>query len=220
MINLNYIVTNATIGLLFIRLVMRILLLSLLVLFTFSGCFTSSLSLNKEELILKYDANELLLSNEVVSSEFLNFKELFVSIYKLRDKNGTTLFYEDAKTTMNYEFNFGGLYSLMYIFDNSQKYESVYEKNNLLLVQIKLKNASYLNVIIQTSSSQAYSFVYGFSNAEFLEIANSLKEGLKIKELKYEGVTFTPSDAAISNWNDKIVFFTPLITPYRAINSK
>ncbi|EQB40502.1 hypothetical protein M947_01505 [Sulfurimonas hongkongensis] len=202
---------------------MRSFILSLFTLFIFNGCFTSSLSLkNENELVLKHDESELILSNEIVSSELLNFKDLYVSRYKLQDKNTRTLFYEVANTNMNFEFNYGGLYTVMYVFDNSQKYESVCEKNNLYLVQIKLKDASYLNVIIQASDSQLYTFTYGFSNEEFLKIANGLieEENLKIKELKYDAITFNPSDSPASNWSDVIVFFTPLITPYRALNSK
>jgi len=207
----------------FIRSVMKSFVLSLFTIFIFSGCFTSSLSLkNESELVLKYDSNELILSNEVVSSELLNFKDLYVNRYKLQDKNGRTLFYEIAKTDMNFEFNFGGLYTVMYVFDNSQKYESIYEKNNLSFVQIKLKDASYLNVIIQASDSQLYTYIYGFSNAEFLQISNRViqKESSKIKELKYEAITFSSTDVASTKWSDEIVFFTPLITPYRAFNSK
>ncbi|MCK9491704.1 MAG: hypothetical protein M0Q24_06410 [Sulfurimonas sp.] len=200
---------------------MRSFILSLLALFTFSGCFTSSLSLNSEkELTLKYNTSELLLSNKIVNSELLNFKDLYVSRYKLQDENGRTIFYEIAKTNLNFEFNFGGVYTVMYIFDDSKKYESVYENNNLSLVQIELKGASYLNVIIQASSSQNYTFAYGFSNAEFLQIANALKGSSKIKELKYDAITFTHSDPINSNWSDEIVFFTPLIIPNRALNSK
>lgn len=205
------------------RSLMRSFVLSLLVIFSFSGCFTSSLGLNqKKELVLKYDTSEMLLSSTIVNSELLNFKDLYISRYKLQDKNGRTLFYEVAKTDMKFEFNYGGLYTVMYVFDNSQKYESVYEKNNLYLAQIELKDASYLNVIIQTSNSQTYTFAYGFSNIEFLKITNSLmqKESLQIKELKHEAITFAPSDKPISSWSDEIVFFVPLITPYRALNSK
>lgn len=205
----------------FKRFVMRSFVLSLFILFAFSGCFRSSLGLNKEkELTLNYDAKYFVLSNEVISSEFLNFKDLYVSRYKLKDEDGRIIFYEVAKTDLSFEFNFGGLYTVMYVFDNSQKYESVYEKNNLLLAQIKLKDASYLNVIIQASDAQRYTFAYGFSNAEFLQIANSLTPKETIKELKHNGITFTSSDAPTSNWSVEIVFFAPLITPYKALHSK
>jgi len=207
----------------FIRSIMKSFVLSLFTIFIFSGCFTSSLNLNKEkELILKYDANELLLSNEVVSSELLNFKDLYVNRYKLQDQNGRIIFYEVAKTDMSFEFNLGGLYTVMYVLGDSQKYENVYGKNNLSFVQIKLKDALYLNVIIQASDSQLYTFTYGFSNTEFLQIANTLikNDSSKIKELKYEAITFSSTDTATTEWSDEIVFFAPLITPYRALHSK
>lgn len=198
---------------------MKIIILSLLTLFAFTGCFTSSLSLSKEkELVLKYDANEMLLSSEVLSSELLNFKDLFVSRYKLKSADGGTLFYELAKTSLAFEFSYSGLYTVMYIFDNSKEYEEVLCKNNLTLVQVKLKDARYLNVLIQASDTQVYSYVYGFSNDEFLSMANSIfkKNELKIEKLKFEGITFAKEQIPITNWSDEVVFFTPLIMPFRA----
>ncbi len=189
-----------------------------MVLFIFSGCSTSSLSLNKQdELMLKYSTQELLLTNKIIDSKLLNFKDLFVSIYKLQGKNKRVLFYEDAATSLSFEFNFGGLYSIMYIFDDTQSYNEIYKRNNLQLVQIKLKNNQYLNVMIQSSSTQVYSYVYGFSNAEFLRIAQmiKLKSGDKLGILEHEGVVFDTTSKPLSNWNDLMVYFTPLIIPVR-----
>lgn len=202
---------------------MRSFILSLAILSLFSGCFTSSLSLNKEkELILKYDSNDLLLSCESESSKLLNFKDLFVSRYKLKNDNSSTLFYEVAKTSLSFEFSHSGLYTAMYLLNNSQKYEIVFERNNLLLAQVKLNSSKYLNIIIQAGDSQTYSFAYGFSNAEFLQIANKLmqEDEENLKELKYDAIAFTAGDRAIFNWSDEVVFFTPLIMPFRAYGFK
>ncbi|WP_294963874.1 hypothetical protein [Sulfurimonas sp.] len=199
---------------------MKIFILILLSLFILSGCSTSSLILNKDkELVLKYSTNDLLLTNKLIDSRFLNFKDLFVTIYKLKNENGRILFYEEAKTELDFEFVYGGLYSVMYIFDDRQEYEVLYKRNNLSLVQLKLKDSSYLNVMIQASDSQVYSYVYGFSNEEFVQIAQMLKinENDKLGELKYEALIFSSQSKALSTWTDEMVFFTPLIMPLRVL---
>ncbi len=199
---------------------MKNLILILLGMFILAGCSTSSLKLNKaDELVLNYSSETVVLTNKVIDSKMLNFKDLFVTIYKLQDEDGRVLFYEDARTALNFEFRYGGLYSVMYIFDNRKNYDEIYRRNNLRLVQFRLKNFKYLNVLIQASDSQIYSFVYGFSNEEFLKIAQEvkLKEDDKLGELKHEGVVFDATSKPLSNWNDKMVYFTPLITPLRGI---
>jgi len=198
---------------------MKNLIFILLNLFIFAGCATSSLKLNKEkELVLKYNSSDLKLTNKVLESKLLNFKDLFVEVSKLKSDDGRVIFYEQAWTNLSFEFVYGGLYTLMYVFDNRQNYELLYERNNLKLVQLKLKDARYLNVMIQASDAQVLSYAYGFSNYEFTQIANSIKEdGQKIESLKYEALVFEETSKALSNWNDEVVFFTPLIIPIRSM---
>nr|WP_321265801.1 hypothetical protein [uncultured Sulfurimonas sp.] len=198
---------------------MKNLIFILLTLFIFLGCSTSSLNLSKEkELILKYNSSDLKLTNKVLNSNFLNFKNLFVTISKLEDDYGRVLFYEDARTDLNFEFVYGGLYTVMYIFDDRKTYELVYERNNLKFVQLKLKDERYLNIIIQASDSQVFSYVYGFSNEEFIKIINTIKQNNeKIQKLKYKATIFDNLSKSLSKWNDELVFFTPLIAPFRAL---
>ena len=190
----------------------------LFILLVFLGCSRSSLQLHKsEKLILDYNKKEFLLTNKIEKQKSLNYKDLFIEQYKLSDKSGRVLFYEDVRTALDYELNFGGLYTIMYVFDNSKKYTEVYRRNNLRLVQLELKNSKYLNLLIQASDTQIYSYVYGFSNEEFMSIANSvkLKDDEILGELKHKSVVFTNSSKPLSDWNDMMVYFTPLITPFR-----
>ncbi len=199
---------------------MKNLILFLLGLFVLAGCSGSSLKLNKsKELVLKYNSDAMVLTNEVTDTKFLNFKDLFVTIYKLENEKNRVLFYEEANTALNFEFKYGGLYTVMYVFDNRKHYDEVYRRNNLKLVQFKLKDENYLNIMIQASDAQGYSFTYGFSNKEFMKIAKSIKvkDDERQGELKHEGLTFTKESKALSNWNDTLVFFTPLITPLRGV---
>ena len=199
---------------------MKKIVLIILSLFVLVGCSISSLSLSRtNELVLNHNDISMSIANKVLDVKSLNFKDLFVTIKKVQNSSGKTLFYEQANTELNFEFNFGGLYTVMYIFDNTQKYDEVYRENNLRFVQLNLKNGTYLNLIIQASDMQSYSFIYGFSNEDFLNIVKSLKtKDKKLVQLKYQGVIFDSSSKALSNWNDTLVFFAPLITPLRDIS--
>ncbi len=196
---------------------MKNILLIIIIAILFSGCMTSSLTLtSKKSLDLQYDDKMYVVSDNVKSQGLLNFKDLLVWQYKITNEDGSVLFYEYADTDIRYEFNFMELSTVMYIFDDSKKYEKIYVRNNLTLAQIQLKNKKYVNVLIEGNTSQTYSFVYGFSNKEFLKLAKMLQvKDTKLGELKFEGVTFDSSSKALTNWNDLLVFFTPLIIPNR-----
>jgi len=189
----------------------------------FIGCTHSSLKLNKkEELTFNYNSSQFLLSNSIVEHTSLNYKDLFVEQYKLENQEGRVLFYEEARTELNYEFNFSGLYTVLYIFDNAQEYEEIYRRNNLRLLQIKLKDNSSVNVLLQASDTQIISYVYGFSNDEFLQLAAKLAENPdeEVKQAKYQGITLNKSQKPVTNWNDKLVYFAPLITPARFMGGR
>ena len=201
---------------------MKNIIFTIIIALFFVGCSRSSLTLTSQnELQLNYDDKTFLVSQNIVSDGYLNFKDLIVSQYKVTNDDGSVLFFEDAETDLLYEFNFLELSTVMYIFDDSKKYEKVYVRNNLSLVQIMMKNKSYVNVLIQANSSQIYSYIYGFSNEEFLKIANMIKlEDTKIEPLKFQGVVFDKSSKPHTNWNDLLVFFTPLITQFKGAGSR
>ncbi len=202
---------------------MKNIILTLLSVFILAGCSTSSLNFNdSDELVINYGSDAKVLTNTIRDKQLLNFKDLFVTIYRLEDKSGRVLFYEDASTAMNFEFKFGGLYSVMYIFDNTREYEELYRRNNLRLVQLKLKHSQYLNIMIQASDTQCYSYLYGFSNEEFIKIAEILKvnEDDKLGVLKHKGRVFNGLSKPLSEWNDKMVYFAPLITPFRGLGGR
>lgn len=199
----------------------KIILVICTVLFL-SGCQTSSLGINKsEELVLKYNVDKLKLSSDAKIVKSLNFKDLFVDQYILKDEHGRVLFYEDARTDMNYEFNFKDLHTLLLIFGDINRYEMVYHRNNLTFVQLFLKNNTRVNVILQANSDQIISYVYGFSNHEFIKLAKEInvdsKEKVEVKRLKLQSQTLVESQEPLTQWNDKMVFFAPLITPVRGM---
>lgn len=200
---------------------MKNIILSTIFVLFFSACSTTYMNFSKDSALnINYDEKTYLLSQVSAEAKYLNFKDLYVKQYKTKTLDGGVLFYEYLKTDLSFEFNFGGLSTVMYLFDDSRKYEKVYKKNNLTLVQIMLKDGSYVNVIIQDSSTQVYSFVYGFSNEEFVEIAKAIKdEKDEITSPKFKAITFDNSSKPCTNWNTLLVYFTPLITPLRDLRS-
>ena len=200
---------------------MKNMIFTFLIALFFSACASSSLNLSKSgELKLNHSDKVYTLGLDAHYDNYLNFKDLFVKQYTIENHNKSLLFYEKLQTNMSFEFNFGGLSTVMYAFDDSRKYEKVYKIGNVNLVQILLKNKTYVNVIIEDNSVHEYSFIYGFSNEEFLKIAQSIKlKDTEIVEPKFEVVTFNSASKPLTNWNTLLVFFTPLITPLRELRS-
>ena len=187
------------------------------------GCTHSSLKLTKkEELVFSYNSSDFLLTNSIVDKNLLNYKDLFIEQYKLENQQGRVLFYEDARTELDFEFNFSGLYTVLYIFDDAQEYEEIYRRNNLRLLQIKLKDNSSVNLLLQASDTQTISYVYGFSNDEFLQLAAKFAENPdeEVKQPKFQGITLNKSQKPVTNWNDRLVHFAPLITPARFMGGR
>jgi hypothetical protein len=191
----------------------------LLFILFFASCSVSSLKLTDNgDIFLNYSDDSCKISLNTQKREFLNFKDLFIQRFKTKSVSGTVLFAEHIYTDSSYEFNFGGLSTVMYAFDDSRKYEEVYIRNNLKLVQIQLKDKRYVNVMIQANQVQAYSFIYGFTNDEFFKIAKKIKtkDGVVIKP-RFDVVTLRNDSKALTNWNDLLIFFTPLIVPLREL---
>jgi len=125
---------------------MKKILLSLFVLL-FVGCSTSSLEVSDQKrLTFSFNSHKYSFASKVDERKFLNFKDLFVEQYRVLDSNGAVLFYENAYTSLTFEFNFGGLYTAMAVFDDSNNYEEIYRSNNLRLVQIQLKDRVLLAI--------------------------------------------------------------------------
>ncbi len=195
----------------------KIILIILTVLFL-SGCQISTLEINKsEELVLKYNVSELKFSNDILSVKSLNYKDLFIDQYILKDDNGRVLFYEEARTEVNYEFNFNDLLTILLIFGDLNQYEILYQRNNLTFFQLVLKDKTRVNVMLQANNTQEISYVYGFSNQEFTELAKEINADAsgKVTELDFQGRTLKESQKPLTNWNAEMVFFAPLITPLR-----
>jgi len=180
-----------------------------------TACQTSSLSIDKSKALnLHYNSEQLVVADKILSNNYINYKDLYVQQYKMQD-DGATLFYEALKTDLSYEFNYTGLYSVMLIFDDAKEYEIIYRRNNLVFLQLKLKSKLIVNIMYQFSDTQILSYTYGFTNAKFKSMIQKIKDTDDAVILAYEATTITKATKALTNWNDEMVYFAPLITPLR-----
>ncbi len=180
-----------------------------------TACQTSSLSIDKSKALnLHYNSEQLVVADKILSNNYINYKDLYVQQYKMQDE-GATLFYEALKTDLSYEFNYTGLYSVMLIFDDAKEYEIIYRRNNLVFLQLKLKSKLIVNIMYQFSDTQILSYTYGFSNTKFKSMIQKIKDTDDAVILAYEATTITKATKALTNWNDEMVYFAPLITPLR-----
>ncbi len=183
----------------------------------FVGCSTTSLDLSQNnKLVIQKSNISYTVDTQKIDDNFLYFKDLFIEQYKLENQKNQILFYENIYTTTDYEFNFSELYTVMYSFD-VKEYEEIYSSNNLNFFQLKLKNKSYINIIIFSNETQNISYAYGFSNKDFLKIIQKVKskEDKELLVLKYNGIVFDLLSKPLSRWDDYLIYFTPLITPVR-----
>ncbi len=201
---------------------MKNIIYMLLVALTFSACSTSSLSLSQSnDLQLNYNDKTRIIANNAKKENLLNFSDLYVHQYIMQSSEGNILFGEYGETDLSFQFAKSELSTLMYVFDNSRQYEMVYKRNNLQLVQIQLKDKTYVNALIHANNPQDYHFVYGFSNEEFSKIALAVKvKDTEITALKFEAVIFYDDAKSQTNWNDQLVYFTPLIEPIRGMRGR
>ena len=195
---------------------MKNIILILFITILISGCGNSTLKINKkDELLIQNNLNELIVSSKVTKTETLNYKNISVIQNRLQDEYGRVLFYEDVKTASNYKFNFEEQNSVVNIFASMKKHEKVYTKDNLSFIQLVLANDKRINIMLQKNSTQGISFVYGFSNYEFIKLAKKIKadsEG-ELKRLRYQGYTFTAQDRPLTKWSSDVINTTSLIQP-------
>lgn len=186
---------------------MKNLILPILIALFISGCTPSSLKVNSmDELILKHNSKSYLFANQIESSKTLSFQNIDVEQKTAIDSNGATLYYEQLLVDINYEFQYGSVTTLKYIFDVSRT-NIIYQASNLLLIQLQIEKDQYINLMAETSGTQDMAYIYGFSNEKLLKIANELKaDGYEIKNSFHLRKPLT-------EWTQEKLILQPLIKP-------
>jgi len=186
---------------------MKSLILAILIALFISGCTPSSLKVNSmDELVLKHNSKSYLFANKIESSKTRSFQKIDVEQKIALDSNGAKLYYEQVLVDMEYEFKYGTVTTLKYIFDVSRT-NIIYQASNLLLIQLQIEKGHYVNLMAETSGMQDMAYIYGFSNEKLLKIANELKaDGYEIKNAFHLRKSLT-------EWTQEKLILQPLIQP-------
>ena len=186
---------------------MKSLILAILIALFISGCTPSSLKVNSmDELVLKHNSKSYLFANKIESSKTRSFQKIDVEQKIALDSNGAKLYYEQVLVDMEYEFKYGTVTTLKYIFDVSRT-NIIYQASNLLLIQLQIEKGHYINLMAETSGIQDMAYIYGFSNEKLLKIANELKaDGYEIKNAFHLRKPLT-------EWTQEKLILQPLIQP-------
>ncbi|MDD2789549.1 MAG: hypothetical protein PHU40_02665 [Sulfurimonas sp.] len=175
-------------------------------LFFFSGCATSSLTVEAEKgLVLEHENQTLIMPSEMYEKSLLRFERLDITQVKLQNANKERLFFETLKANHDYEFKYSTVETLKRIFHLSRSH-TLYQASNLLLIQLQSKDGSYINILAETSGIQELSYAYGYSNAAFIALAQEL--GVVLETPEENIAAFTEPQ---TQWSQSEMFLNPLV---------
>lgn len=185
---------------------MKKFILAIFFLLFLSACSESSLSLDsKDRLILTNNAKQHRISERSISNELLRYPNFDVKRSGLVNSFDRVLFFEQLETEHDYELKYNVIDTLKYGFKIS-KFNTIYQEGNLLFVQLQLQNDKYINLIVESSLSTELSYVYGFTNREFVEIL----EALDIKKYSFNLKYVENISEHKTEWNKVELLLHPL----------
>ena len=186
---------------------MKNILYMIIIALTFTACTPSSLDIaSTKEISIKIDSQPYLFSKDIKSAKRLGFQKMDIYQYSALSSDGGLLFCENVTMDLEYEFMYGSITTLKYIFDVI-KTNIIYSSGSTLLIQLRLVTGDYINLLADKSGFQEMQYVYGFSNQELLSIASNLKaENYELKEaVRLKG--------SITEWTQTKLILQPLIKP-------
>jgi len=190
---------------------MKSVFLSLLILL-FTGCTVNNLSLNDDKkLILSIDKEQNTLSSNILEQSNFVYGPLNVFRYKFQDENGI-IFYEEVDINNNYTLKYTLTNTIQYIFATKDM-QVVWQNKNLIFAQLELENKLFINIIISSNDAENFSYVYGFSNHEFMNILRATVEDKpSIQRVARQAQTLSLGDLELSRWSSQMLIMNPLTT--------
>jgi hypothetical protein len=144
-----------------------------------------SIKIDGNELILKVK-DEYILGSLISKDADEQYEYTQVEKYTFKTPSGTTIFYERVTIDADRIFNNDTLSNVRYIFD-AKDAEIIQRDADMLMMQLKLQDNSYINLIAESSNDDTLNIVYGFTNDEFTKLITQLyKDKNKIEELKHK----------------------------------
>ena len=178
-----------------------------------NSCGFSNMSLKNNTLSLEVEKNQFQQKSKTVKILKEHFGSLAVrkSILQLNN-NKSLIVYEDSRTDLDYEFEYGISRTIAVIFGTKTIY-SIFKKSNLHAYQIKLKNGKILNLIAQQDDTQNLKILYGMDKKLFSTILKKINPD---RHYNLRGTLFTSQkidEMILDRWNVQNVHFYPLVSP-------
>lgn len=179
-----------------------------------SGCATSNLSYNNEQLNLQINDAHLQVHGTQLKQQRESFITLSLTQYFLRLDDGSHVVYEKAKTDMQYEFEPTTTRTISIIFD-AKKVIKVYYNTLVYAFQVIMKDNRVLNVLATKGFDQELNMVYGMSTEKLNSML--IKLDPNVKPAYYQNTINLSNEAEpfISRWTTWKVHFIPLVVPIR-----
>jgi argonaute-like protein implicated in RNA metabolism and viral defense len=196
------------------KIIKQLLFITLILLI--SGCGTSNISYQNEQLSLQINKSHLQVHGTQVDQRKENFSTLFLTKNLLRLDDGSLIVYEDARTDMQYQFDPTATRSIDIIFD-AKRVVKVYYNALIYAFQVVLKDNRVLNVLATQSYDQELKMVYGMSTEKLNSMLKNLDPNAKpvhynnVINLSHEPTPF------MSRWTTWKVHFVHLVVPLRRI---
>jgi len=184
-------------------------ILLLIITLLLSSCAVSSLQIEStDELVLKQNSKDYDIGKSV-DSNLLRFVRLDITQNSIKANSSSTLFYEQIITDQAYQFSRGSVETLQIIFDFS-KSNIIYKSGNLLFVQFEVNDGKYLNLIAEISALQDMSYVYGYTNEEFIAMAKKMELDIDIADVRKSFIPKQP----ITKWSQTRLIIEPILEPF------
>ena len=189
---------------------MKVYLFISISVFFLLGCTPSTLLMSEDKkLILKHKNISTLIAQETVSIEQEYYKNIELTKYTLK-QGVNTLFFESVVVDMNWEFYYGPITTLKYIFDGTSA-NIIYKDSSMSLLQLSISKHSYVNIMAESSGFNEMTYVYGFSDETFKKLCKDVVN--KDIQLKYEKKSLENPDKPLTKWSTLMLFFQALIKP-------
>ncbi|MBC8237245.1 MAG: hypothetical protein H8E76_03355 [Helicobacteraceae bacterium] len=191
---------------------MRLFIFIFLAIF-FVACTPSSLLVSPTNTLdLKHKNSTVKIASNVLEKQEQSYENIKINRYKIK-RAQRVLFYEHIQTDINWEFIYGPIYNLKYIF-NGTKANIIYQSSNLTFVQLKISKDRYINILAESSGFKDFSYVYGFSNEEFrLVIDQVLNDNEYAEKLMYNVTVLDERMPPLSQWSVIKLLLNPFLKP-------
>ena len=193
-----------------------LLLSSIIALWIFTGCSSSDIHYNGQQVTLKVDKTLLQIEGKAIGKRRQNFSSLYLSQEIIRTGEGSLIVYENAQTDTSYEFQFTPRQIVTIVFDAVNSRE-VYATSKIQVLQLLLQNGGVLNLIVQQNETQQIKFLYGMSAKQLDHLLAALQAHVNYTPYRKVITLHTPHHAIESRWNDWKVHFIPLVIPYQTM---